>query len=759
MAFDKEKSLKLAEKYVSSNKIPAAIEEYRKIAYADPYDLTVLNTLGDLCARVGRTDEATLNFLRVAESYRDSGQTNTAIAVYKKILKLDSANTEVCLTLADLYAKQKLMVDAKAIYQSVANMYRSNGQPRQALRTMERLALIDPENATLKFEIAAEYHQEGLMNEAFEYYMDAGREFSRKGRDTESIQAFQKALSINQQSKPALKALVEALIHQGEIKTALGMLDFLMKKTPDDTDLVLLLGRTYLNARMLDLAEATFTHLVSLDSTRLESLLEVAKAYIDTSQFDRAVVLIERCAEPLIEQNQKKKVTALLKNILKSDPHHLPTLKLLANVYSRVKEKRNLVSTLNMIVEASLKQGLHAEAGYALKQLVAIEPEATTHKEQLENLEPQPQDQNAPAAGAFTPGFETTQSALAQWQSTVTSSTGKFVNPFLAPASGNPFEAAGSATTVPQPPAPGEEISYEYSTEVLDQMADKDPEIQFARIRLLEEMVAQNPEYVEARLKLKQFYLSAGMTDKAGLQSLELAGLYDAQGQFDKAARIRAEAYELNPGLKNAPLQAPPPPPPVAAPSFNPVEWHVEPVQPEVNLAGETPIEVQLALFGVSNRSFFDKFLEREWRRAARSVQSLSLLMVDLDYFKTYREANGHENGDECLKKVAALLQDELKRPGDLIGYYSGDQLMVLLPETPVEGARIVAEKMKAAVENLAIPNSRSPRGIITISLGMASTVPQNRTSCAAIVAAVELALFQSQRAGGNQVVMGQTIV
>ncbi|MBI4747320.1 MAG: diguanylate cyclase [Acidobacteria bacterium] len=762
MAFDKEKSLKLAGKYVQQGKIAAAIEEYRKIAYADPYDLNILNTLGDLHAKNNQPEEAALQFLRVAESYRDSGQTNTAIAVYKKILKLNPSNIEIMLTLADLYTRQKLLVEARQLYLGLIDLHRQSGQNRQALRVMERIANIDPENAVLRFEIAAGYHLEGLNQEAFEFYLQAGQEFFRKGRDTEAVQAFQRALSINPDSKPARKSLVEVLIRQGEIKTALGMLDYLLKRTPDDIDLIQLLGRTYLGAKMLESADATFTHLVTIDPNQYESLLEVGRAYADNKQFDHAITLIGRSLDTLLEKKQKKKATGLLKQILKADPNYLPALKLLANIYSRVREKRNLVATLNAIVEASLRQGLQTEASYALQQLMEAEPKEAAHKEQFDTLEKSEDQETSTSATNpdFPPGFESA-SALSSWQRTF--QTGSQENPFAAGGAASPFGGASPFTT-PAKRESAEEISYEFSAELLEQSIAQNPEFGAARLKLLEDMVAGNPEYIEARLKLKELYLTSRLKERAAHQCLEIARLYDARNEPEQAKKLRDEAYTLHPGLKD---QMAVPATPVAAPAPTPVESFApastveRPFQfaaIESKPSEETNTEVMLALLGIASRRQFDKFLDREWRRAARNHVPIALVIVDIDYFRSFREGFGNQKGDDHLKAIAQTLNDELKRPGDLLGCYDHDQLIVLLPETPPDGALIVAEKLRAKIEALSLPNQRSPKGVTTISLGLAALTPQQRATEASLIDAAELALYQAQRAGGNRVVSGHPL-
>src|SRR6185369_14988430 len=131
MAFDKGKVLKAAEKFLSQGKINAAIKEYRQIVDNDPDDFTALNMLGDLLARAGQKADAIACFARIAEHYREQDFRLKAIAMYRKIEKLNPRDPVTAKTLADLYAAQGLMVDARAQYLIVADAYTKAGDTKQ----------------------------------------------------------------------------------------------------------------------------------------------------------------------------------------------------------------------------------------------------------------------------------------------------------------------------------------------------------------------------------------------------------------------------------------------------------------------------------------------------------------------------------------------------------------------------------------------------------------------------------------------------
>ncbi len=158
-------------------------------------------------------------------------------------------------------------------------------------------------------------------------------------------------------------------------------------------------------------------------------------------------------------------------------------------------------------------------------------------------------------------------------------------------------------------------------------------------------------------------------------------------------------------------------------------------------------------LTGIANRRFFEETFNQEWRRAARSSKSLSLIIGDIDYFKAYNDTYGHLQGDECLKQVAQALKSILKRPGDMVARYGGEEFMALLPDTSEKDAARIAEAKRVAVESLKIEHSQSPiNATLTISLGVATTIPDKDTASKFLVAACDDALYRAKTDGRNRV-------
>ncbi|MFL6656521.1 MAG: diguanylate cyclase [Massilia sp.] len=156
-------------------------------------------------------------------------------------------------------------------------------------------------------------------------------------------------------------------------------------------------------------------------------------------------------------------------------------------------------------------------------------------------------------------------------------------------------------------------------------------------------------------------------------------------------------------------------------------------------------------LTGLANRRCFDDTLRAEWARAMRQHQPLSLLMVDVDNFKAFNDANGHLGGDECLKCIANAVAKEM-RANDLVARYGGEEFAVILPNQSLKGAAIVAERIRSRVEQLALPHGRGDGRHVTVSIGAATAIAATDAEPSHLVATADAALYRAKHMGRNRI-------
>lgn len=165
-------------------------------------------------------------------------------------------------------------------------------------------------------------------------------------------------------------------------------------------------------------------------------------------------------------------------------------------------------------------------------------------------------------------------------------------------------------------------------------------------------------------------------------------------------------------------------------------------------------------LTGLSNRRRFDEYLHGEWRRAQREQSPLSLLIVDVDHFKAYNDCYGHLPGDEALRRVAEAISAGCYRPADLAARFGGEEFAIILPNTPIEGANMVAERIRSSIEALQIPHMRSSTGThLTASIGGVTMQPDREASVIDFIGKADQALYRAKQQGRNRSILQQPAV
>ena len=161
------------------------------------------------------------------------------------------------------------------------------------------------------------------------------------------------------------------------------------------------------------------------------------------------------------------------------------------------------------------------------------------------------------------------------------------------------------------------------------------------------------------------------------------------------------------------------------------------------------------ALTQLANRRYLDLYIEREWLRLKRDQQSLSIILMDIDYFKAYNDIYGHIQGDECLRLVAQVLASVAKRPADLAIRYGGEEFLLVLPNTDASGAVVLAQQVQTAVMQLNIPHAgHFSSTCVTLSLGIATHIPTADSSWLQLLNLADNALYEAKKSGRNQYVL-----
>lgn len=386
MAFDKAKVLKAAEKNLSQGKINAAIKEYRQIVDNDADDLTTLNMLGDLYVRAGKNEEAVSCFERIAEHYGAQEFHLKAIAMYKKIERLRPRDPNIAYKLAELYATQGLVHDARAQYLVVADAFTRSGDNKRALDVLHKIADLDPNNTEIRLKLADGYVKENMRREAAEAFVQAANRLRQTNAYDKALDAYSKALQFARDDREALRGMLETHIARGTADEAAEVLERAVEGNEDDQELVSMLARAYLEAEDPRGAEKATALLMARESSNYTQYLPVTRLYLKVGEVDETIRILNTIIERMLAGREERELLEIVNQVLDRNPDHVAALRMLVRIHWWQRDMDALRASLERLAESAEASELVDEERYALTQLVRLAPDEQRYLDRLNLL-------------------------------------------------------------------------------------------------------------------------------------------------------------------------------------------------------------------------------------------------------------------------------------------------------------------------------------------------------------------------------------
>jgi tetratricopeptide (TPR) repeat protein len=381
--FNKAKVLASAEKFVQQGKLQNAIAEYEKIIKEDPRDLTVLNTVGDLCARVGQNEQAAQYFKRVGDLYAQDGFTVKAIAIYKKLTKLSPSNLENINKLAELYSQQGLFSDARAQYMQVADHLLRTGDNAQAARVFQRVLELDPENTATQSKLADLYLKLGKKDEARKIYFTAAESLYARGSHDAAEEALARVLTMDPQNASAqlLRGMIAA--DSGDAASAVQHLERVsdLDSHPDGLRTLL---RAKLQSGKPEGVEALANKLATAHKD-LSGISAVAQWFVINNRIGSALKLYELHADRFITADKAGFEAALypLMARVKDSPESLNAL---LRLLQKAGDSSHGVEVMELQAHAFAQKGDFKQARDLYQKLGELEPDNSLHSQNYKQM-------------------------------------------------------------------------------------------------------------------------------------------------------------------------------------------------------------------------------------------------------------------------------------------------------------------------------------------------------------------------------------
>jgi tetratricopeptide (TPR) repeat protein len=380
--FNKQKVLSAAEKFVQQGKLQNAISEYEKVLKADPKDLTVMNTIGDLYSRSGEHEKAAASFKNVGDAYAGQGFTVKAIAMYKKLSKL-KPSTECVLRLAELYTQQGLFNDARAQYLQVAEDFLKSGQVEQAIRIFQKTLEMDPDNVPMRVRLAEAYVRMGKKEDAWQLLTAAAEALRSKGQLAAADELLKRMLKLDPENSYALVLRGRAAAEKGDYNATIQSLS----KVPDldnNPDGLRALCQAYLHTNRIDDASALAAKLANVHDD-ISAIFECGTAMAEQQRPRDAVQLYEEFADRLLRTDSAKLFESLraLLHYLQDDPTALE--KVLA-IFQKGGDNTQLTDIYELLAHGYVQSGNLGKGREYYLKLTELEPANQMHANNLQQV-------------------------------------------------------------------------------------------------------------------------------------------------------------------------------------------------------------------------------------------------------------------------------------------------------------------------------------------------------------------------------------
>ena len=372
---DRVRVIEQAEKHVRAGRVKDAIAEYEKLALTDPQDVGTLNIIGDLYIRLRLDDRAIGFFLKVAEEYERRGLFSQALAIYKKIHKLNPENVDYALKLGDLYGQQGFLADAKNIYLAIAGGLVGAEKVPDAIAIFEKVIKLDRADLEARKALSGLYRDVGNLDAALEQLNDIAEIRTEHDQFEAAVEVLYEALALRPGDNKSLVNLVEIHKRQNQSGKAIEVLEKQLELTPDSVQLLNILGNIHFEGGDTKKAEEIFTQIVTGHPLNVNARIKLGRIQILKDKLDQAYELFEPLINNLVKKHRDEKAIGLLGLILESQKPHLPALERLALIYRSNKEMKKLEVVDRAILDELRKQGDKGRMVAVYAELLELRPD------------------------------------------------------------------------------------------------------------------------------------------------------------------------------------------------------------------------------------------------------------------------------------------------------------------------------------------------------------------------------------------------
>jgi len=371
---DRLKIIEQAEKYVRLGKLKEAIQEYEKLIEDDPSDVSINNIVGDLYVRLGQTDRAIKAFERVANEYEKKSLYSQALAIIKKICRLNPSNPAYFIKMADLSARQGFIADAKQEYLRLAERFLREKNVEAAISMYEKAVKLDREDFDVRMKLAALYKLDGRSEKAVEELLEAVNYKLSQGQLDDAEKFLREIKKLSPEDTRADLKLAQVLRLKGQGSKAIELAEDVLKKEANNLEAMTLLGNLYYEEGKLEAAKNMFIKILNTYPSNVNARYRLGRIQLAEGEVDRAFEYFEPLIENYLKKKREEKAVGLLGLILSVRRDYLPAMEKMAEILRQKNDLARLEIIDRAIIEELRRIGEKSRMLSYYAELVKLRP-------------------------------------------------------------------------------------------------------------------------------------------------------------------------------------------------------------------------------------------------------------------------------------------------------------------------------------------------------------------------------------------------
>jgi tetratricopeptide (TPR) repeat protein len=385
---EREILLRSAQKYLTSNKTNRALDEYLKLLKSTPTDWNLMIQVADLYLKMNQTGEAIKYFQKVADHYTAEGFVQKAIAIYRRILKVNPELFEIRVKLAEFYFRERHFLEGNAMLEGAIKIARSKGDLKITIDLLNKMLELDPQNITARKELASAYEKKGMVSEAVAAHLELSNSSIAGQRFDEAQESLERAYGMNQKNGAVLLRLMWICMEKEENEKAAVLLkEFLDLDLSSNPEMLLLVAKCFASEKHLEKLQEFIDEKIEANIRKEAFRILMGELYLKRGDLKNAFCQFLMAIEEQANQRELGKGVTLLRKITRLDSSFYPAWRMLIDLYKSLGDNENVILCYSSLSDAYISKTMYEDAAACLHEVIEMEPKNRWHKDKLAFVE------------------------------------------------------------------------------------------------------------------------------------------------------------------------------------------------------------------------------------------------------------------------------------------------------------------------------------------------------------------------------------